>query len=92
MDHQVSARQRRNPPTGRPTPREIKALKAVQDGSPLSVAAARVGMSTTSLGSLLSVVYRRLGIRRSAVHRLSKDRRRMAVNICKREGWWPDHG
>lgn len=73
-----------------PTPREIRALQAVEDGSPLTVAASRLGIPVSSLGSILSGVYARLLVKDLGVHHLSQDRRRMAINICKREGWWPD--
>ena len=77
-------------PVRRPTPREIRALKAVEDGSSLAVAADRLGIPRPALASVLSGLYLRLGITTRSPHRLSTDRRRMAVNICKREGWWPE--
>lgn len=79
----------RNYPT-RPTTRELNALKAVEDGSPLTVAAPRLGITAPALGSILSAVYARLNVKDMGEHHLSQDRRRMAINICKREGWWEE--
>jgi len=79
----------RHPDPERPTPREIRALQAAEDGVSLAVAGARVGLTAAAVGSLLSHAYDRLKIKDQGSHHLSQDRRRMAVNICKREGWWP---
>lgn len=69
-----------------PTPRELKALKAITD-LPWVKAAESIGVPPSELGSILSRLYRRLGITNYST-RQTTDRRRMAVNICKREGWW----
>lgn len=69
-----------------PTPRELKALKAA-DSLPWVKAAQSIGLSPAELGSVLSRLYRRFGITDYST-RETTDRRRMAVNICKREGWW----
>lgn len=73
-----------------PTPREIRALQAVEDGSPLTVAAPKIGLTAPALGAILSGVYARLLVKDMGSHHLSQDRRAMAIKICKREGWWPD--
>ena len=72
----------------KPTPRELAALRAVADGSSLTKAAPDLGLTASALGSILSCLYERLVIKDLGEHPLSQDRRRMAVNICKREGWW----
>jgi DNA-binding NarL/FixJ family response regulator len=71
-----------------PTPREIRALKAVQDGSPLTEAAEKLGITAPALGSILSGVYARLLVKDMGGHHLSQDRRAMAIKICKQNGWW----
>jgi hypothetical protein len=73
-----------------PTPREIKALRAVQDGATLTEAAKELRITASALGSILSCVYARLLIKDLGSHHLSQDRRAMAVKICKEQGWWPD--
>ena len=78
----------RHPAPERPTPREIKALQAVQDGVSLTVAGARMGLTAQGIGSILSHAYDRLKIKSVPVHHLSQDRRALAIAICKRNGWW----
>lgn len=80
----------RHPEPERPTEREIKALLAVQDGSSLAVAGARLGLSAPALGSILSHAYDRLKVKDLARHHLSRDRRELAIKICKDHGWWPE--
>lgn len=77
-------------PRGEPTPREIECLLAVADGCSLSVAADRTGRRVTDIASILSTLYTRLGIKDLPGHRLSHSRRQRAVEIVKREGWWPE--
>jgi DNA-binding NarL/FixJ family response regulator len=77
-------------PSERPTPREIRALKAVQDGAPLSQAATGLGLTSRALASILSAVYARLQVKDRGGHHLSQDRRRMAIEICQQNGWWDE--
>lgn len=80
----------RHPEPTKPTPREIKALQAVQDGASLTVAGERIGLSAPALASILSTVYGRLKVKDRSEHHLSQSRRAMAINVCKRNGWWPE--
>jgi hypothetical protein len=73
-----------------PTPREICALKAVEDGSSLTEAAAKLGITAPALGSILSGAYARLLVKDMGEHHLSQDRRTMAIKICKENGWWDE--
>lgn len=77
-------------PIGKPTPREIKALKAVENGDPLTRACKQLGITAPALASILSRAYTRLGVKDLAHHHLSQSRRALAIKICKHEGWWPD--
>lgn len=76
-------------PLHQPTPREIRALKAVESGRSLTEAGKDLGITAAALSSILSRIYVRLGLPHvtSTVH-YSHDRRRAAIRICKREGWW----
>lgn len=80
----------RHPEPEQPTPREIKALKAVEDGSSLSQAGKKLGLSSHALGAILSHAYDRLKIKDLASHRLSQERRALAIKVCKDHGWWPE--
>jgi DNA-binding NarL/FixJ family response regulator len=80
----------RHPGPEQPTPREIKALQAAEDGSSLTVAGARMGLSAAAIGSILSHAYDRLKVKDLAGHRLSQDRRAKAIKVCKDHGWWPE--
>jgi DNA-binding NarL/FixJ family response regulator len=75
-----------------PTPREIKVLRITADGCSLQEAAERLGPPWTSsrISHVLSCLYTRLGIKDLATYHTRKDRRTMAINICKHEGWWPE--
>jgi DNA-binding NarL/FixJ family response regulator len=77
-----------HPEPERPTPREMRALHAVQDGVSLAVAGARMGLSAAAIGSLLSAAYDRLKIKDLGKHHLSRNRRDLAVRLCKKNGWW----
>ena len=77
-------------PLTHPTPRELKALRAVADGSSLSEAAQKLETTTSRLASVLSCLYLRLGITNRSSHHLSQDRRSMAIKIGKKEGWWTE--
>lgn len=81
----------RHPDPERPTPREIKALKAVQHGAPLAVAAKQLGITRQQLGHILSHAYDRLKVKDMGQHHLSKERRSMAIDVCIRNGWWPEN-
>jgi hypothetical protein len=72
----------------RPYPKQLEALRTVADGCSLTEGARRMGIKSPALGALLSGAYSRLKIKDLGGHHLSQDRRRIAVNICKREGWW----
>ncbi len=73
----------------KPTPREMRVLRAVEDGCSLKVAAERLGIPVSQVSHILSSLYTRLKIKDlSTSYHTRKDRRRMAVSICKREGWW----
>lgn len=76
--------------SARPTPRELRALMAVADGCSLAAGAHRLGRTVGWLAHVLSRLYTRFGIKELPGHRLSHDRRYMAVRICKANGWWPD--
>jgi DNA-binding NarL/FixJ family response regulator len=80
----------RHPEPERPTPREIRALQAAEDGSSLAVAGARIGLSAAAIGSILSHAYDRLKITKRWTQHLSQERRALAIKICKRNGWWPE--
>ncbi|MFF6866703.1 helix-turn-helix domain-containing protein [Streptomyces ardesiacus] len=71
-------------PARRPSlsPRQAEVLSAVADGRPLSVAARGLGMTPEGLASVLSVVYRRLGV--ADVSR--SERRRAAVRVAVDNG------
>lgn len=73
----------------RPTPRELRALMAVADGCSLAAAAHRLDKPVPWLAHVLSRAYTRLGVKDFPCHRLSHDRRRLAIRICKTNGWWP---
>jgi DNA-binding NarL/FixJ family response regulator len=80
----------RHPDPERPTPRELKALHAVQDGVSLAVAGARMGLSAQAIGSILSHAYDRLKIPKRWSQHLSQERRYEAIRICKDHGWWDE--
>lgn len=80
----------RHPDPERPTPREISALRAVEDGCSLTVAAQKLGIRREQVAHILSCVYDRLKVKDLSSHHLSHDRRAAAISICRREGWWPD--
>lgn len=76
-------------PRTRPTPREIKALRAMAEGNaPIREVAQLMGVPVGTLSNTLSALYKRLGIDRRAVH--YTEARRIAIEMGKREGWWPD--
>lgn len=76
-------------PLHQPTEREIRALKAVESGRSLTEAGKDLGLTAAALSSILSRIYLRLSLPMvdSKTH-FTHERRRMAINICKREGWW----
>lgn len=74
----------------KPTPRELRVLKVVADGIPLTEAARRLEVPVGYVSHVLSCLYRRLGIKDIGAHPQSHDRRRLAVRICKTNGWWGD--
>lgn len=70
-------------PRPRPlTPRQAEVLRVVADGRPLAVAAPQLGMTPEGLASVLSGVYRRLGV--AGVPR--DRRRREAVRVASTQG------
>lgn len=76
-------------PSKRPTPRELKVLKAAADGSPLTVVARRLGPPWTPqrVSHVLSCLYRRLNIQPRGYWE-RKERRQDAIRICKANDWW----
>jgi len=68
-----------------PTPREIRALKALSDGATFTQAAETLGIPRGTLADAMSRLYARLGLQ----HQPSQYRRQLAVMIGRREGWWP---
>jgi DNA-binding NarL/FixJ family response regulator len=74
----------------RPQPNQIEALQAAADGCSLAVAAQRIDITVQMIASRLSHCYDRLGIDRpGGMHSLSPDRRYMAIQVCRDNGWWP---
>lgn len=80
----------RHPEPTRPTPREIRALQAAEDGVSLTVAGARIGLTAAAIGSILSGVYDRLKVKDLSEHHLSQSRRTKAIKVCRDHGWWPE--
>lgn len=64
------------------TPRQAEVLRVVADGRPLSVAAPQLGMTPEGLASVLSGIYRRLGVAEVPRER----RRREAVRVASTHG------
>jgi DNA-binding NarL/FixJ family response regulator len=73
-----------------PTPRELRVLVACADGCSLQVAAARLGepWDDQRVSCVLTHLYRRLKIQDRGYWG-RKERRQLAVRICKANGWWP---
>jgi DNA-binding NarL/FixJ family response regulator len=71
----------------RPTPREMRVLRATADGCSLKVAAERLGIPEQQVAHILSHVYRRLFIPDLGYAR-RKERRQLAIDICVANHWW----
>lgn len=84
-------RKRSDPKPWKPYPVGLAALHAVADGSPLTRAAEKLGVTAQVVSTRLSVTYDRLGIKDDARHNHhSHDRRYTAIKICLANGWLDD--
>jgi len=82
MDRLLSAEWQMPEPPPTLTRSQMRVLRAVGDGRPLSVAAVDLGMTPAGLASRLSEIYRRLGV----AHLARGERRAAAVRVASAHG------